>query len=291
MLNRQKALLALLDQAGGSASRLTLIKWSFLLSREAPNRGGKAFYGFVPYNHGPYSFCLNQEVGAMIRDGLVDEPNGHTWRLTPAASRVHDTLPAPLRSDVSFVMDEYGHLSTEQLINSVYWRYPWFTVNSQSPRRRALPRPVADLAVYTMGYEGLSVEALLDELMRSGVRRLLDVRANPVSRRYGFHQRTLQGLCDRLDIDYVHLPELGVRAEDRKELNTPSEYEALFARYRREVTSRRAGLIKKVAGALRQKPGVLVCMEADPHSCHRSHLASIVTPVADLPIAHLGWPR
>lgn len=37
----------MLDEAGGEASKLKLTKWSFLLSREAPNRGGGTFYGFV----------------------------------------------------------------------------------------------------------------------------------------------------------------------------------------------------------------------------------------------------
>jgi uncharacterized protein (DUF488 family) len=177
------------------------------------------------------------------------------------------------------------------LINSIYQRYPWFTVNSKNSMRRSQVRPVADPAVYTMGYEGLSVEMLLNMLMSSGIQRLVDVRANPVSRRYGFHQSTLRILCSRLDIEYVHLPVLGIRSEDRKDLNSPSDYDSLFTDYRREVASRHVGTLRKLARALREKPGALVCMEADPGSCHRSHLAGLVAPVAELPVVHLGWPR
>lgn len=227
----------------------------------------------------------------MIRDGLVEEPDGNTWRLTSAATRVQNSLPKALRNDVSFVMEEYGRLSTDQLINAIYQRYPWFTVNSKNILRRGQHRPVAETAVYTMGYEGLSVEAFLDELMRSGVRRMLDVRSNPVSRRYGFHGRTLRGLCGRLGFEYLHIPELGIRSEDRRGLNSASDYEALFVDYRQEVTSRQVGAVRRVARALSQEPGVLVCMEADPSSCHRSHLAKLIAPVAELPVVHLGWPR
>lgn len=291
MLNRQKAVLALLERAGGSATRLTLTKWSFLLSQEAPNRGGNAFYGFVPYSYGPYSFSLHREVGSMVRDGLVEEPDGNTWRLSSAAYRMASDLPPPLRSDVSFVMDEYGGQSGDQLLNSVYRRYPWFTVNSKNPRRRSQARPVADPAVYTMGYEGLSVEKLLNELMSSGVQRLVDVRANPVSRRYGFHRSTLRTLCGRLSIEYVHVPELGIESEARRDLNSSSDYHSLFADYRREVAFRHEGPLRRLAHTLREKPGALVCMEADPGCCHRSHLAGLVSPVAELPVVHLGWPR
>ena len=35
------------------------------------------------------------------------------------------------------------------------------------------------------------VNALLDLLLRKGIRRLVDVRCNPVARRYGYHKATL----------------------------------------------------------------------------------------------------
>lgn len=189
MLNRQKAVLALLEQAGGSATRLTLTKWSFLLSQEAPNRGGNAFYGFVPYSYGPYSFSLHREVGSMVRDGLVEEPDGNTWRLSHAAYRMDPGLPPPLRSDVSFVIDEYGGQSGDQLLNSVYRRYPWFTVG-KGPERGTLgrlgvvgvggplkhPEEVGDVPIPVVdGYlqsplGGLSEEPLQEPVYLLGVR-------------------------------------------------------------------------------------------------------------------------
>lgn len=140
---------------------------------------------------------MQRELLSLVRDGLLEAPNESTWRLTPAASRFHDALPRSLREDVSCIMEKYGQLSIERLLGSVYHRYPWFTVNSRDVRRRTQSRPLVDPAVYTAGYEGLSVEELLDTLMRAGVRRLLDVRANPVSRRYGFHKSTLNDRCSR----------------------------------------------------------------------------------------------
>ena len=113
----------------------------------------------------------------------------------------------------------------------VYRQYPWFTVNSK--RQQNAARPVAALAVYTAGYEGQQVDAFLNMLMRNGIQQLLDVRNNPVSRRYGFHKTTLGRLCKSLDIEYVHRPNSASRprcgkALRRRRITTRSlgEYEA-----------------------------------------------------------------
>jgi uncharacterized phage-associated protein len=291
MLNRQKIILLMLQEAGGFVSRLQLMKWSFLLAQETPSRGGKAFYQFLPYHFGPFSFSLYQEVDNLIRDGLVEDVDGGGWEITPTASQAGLTLPRSIRQDVSFIMDRYNHLSIGQLRDSIYSRYPWFTVNSKIIKKRAQARPVTEPAVYTMGYEGLMVDGFLNRLMKSGIQRLIDVRHNPVSRRYGFHKSTLARLCGYLEIGYCHLPELGIPSENRRNLQTPSDYIGLFDYYQHILLPHQTDAVRRLAQLLREKPGVLVCMEADPSFCHRSYLASAVAPIADLPVTHLGWPR
>jgi uncharacterized protein (DUF488 family) len=39
---------------------------------------------------------------------------------------------------------------------------------------------------------------------------------------------------------------------------------------------------------LKSKPSVLVCMEANPESCHRTVLAQHLTGMMALPVKHLG---
>ena len=53
MLNRQKALLAMIQQAGRPVQRMELTQWAFLLRNETESHGGPAFYDFVPYHCGP----------------------------------------------------------------------------------------------------------------------------------------------------------------------------------------------------------------------------------------------
>ena len=67
MLHRQKALLSILQQVGGQATTLQLMKWAFLLGQETQSHGGKTFYQFIPYRYGPYSFTLNRETDTKRR--------------------------------------------------------------------------------------------------------------------------------------------------------------------------------------------------------------------------------
>jgi uncharacterized protein (DUF488 family) len=131
------------------------------------------------------------------------------------------------------------------------------------------------------------VDAFLNRLLDRGIRRLIDVRHHPVARRYGFHGRTLAGLCRKLGIEYVHLPQLGIPSHLRRNLRLPEDYAALFAddeRYLEEHDDE----VRRVADIMREKLSVLVCMEADPDRCHRTRLARQIAGIAGLAARDLG---
>jgi uncharacterized protein (DUF488 family) len=288
VLHRQQALLAILQQVGGEASTLQIMKWAFLLGQETPSHGGKTFYQFIPYRYGPFSFTLNRETDALVRNGLVEKTGQSSWHLTSYGHGQQNNLPKSIIQDVTSITQQYGQLSGAALIDAVYAKYPWFTVNSDLPGRRNIERPTADLAIYTAGYEGKTVDEFLNLLMRSGIRRFIDVRRNPVSRRYGFHKSTLQKICSSLDIDYQHFPGLGISSAARTDLHSTESYTSLFENYREDLPNRGEDL-EAVQLLLQSKPSVLVCMEANPQYCHRNVLAYHLTGVLNLPIQHLGY--
>ncbi len=290
MLNRQKVLLYALQESGGSATKLALVKWAFLVANETSSKGGSAFYQFVPYKYGPYSFTLNQEISALIRDGLVTETE-ESWELTSVGQNYEIVLSKNVKLDVSSTVKLYGGMTTEKLLDTLYRRYPWFTLNSVKTEKRAAVRPIVLPAIYTIGYEGLLIDGFLDKLLKNGIECLIDVRSNPVSRRYGFHKSTLMKLCALLSIQYVHVPELGIPSSDRENVHSPSEFSRLFDYYRTEILEEQEGKIQEVALIAKSKPSALLCMEADPLCCHRSHLATALSPVSSLAIEHLEWPR
>lgn len=288
MLTRQKVALRILQGCGGAASYFTLTKLMFLLGEESPTKGGSAFYRFVPYHFGPYSFSLHYEVGQLERDGMLTSHDGRSWNLTAVGLAFSPALPIAVERDIRLILTRYARLGFDQLTDTVYARYPWFTALAQREERRVVARPVADLAVYTMGYEGLHIERFMDRLLRQGILRVIDVRNNPTSRRYGFHQSTLTRISGNLGLHYLHLPELGIPSAQRVSVRQAQDYIALLDRYETETLSREKRSVARLADTLSKEPGVLVCMEAEPERCHRSRLARVVAPLAGLPVVHLG---
>ncbi|WP_322493978.1 DUF488 domain-containing protein [Chloroflexus sp.] len=140
------------------------------------------------------------------------------------------------------------------------------------------------IAIYTIGYEQLSIGDFLNRVLKNGIRQIIDVRYNPVARRYGFHKSTLARLCKSLDIEYIHLPELGIPGEQREHVVTMADYQTLFQRYRVSILPCQATAMATAARALATLPSAFMCMEADPARCHRSQLAAVLAQQTGLPV-------
>jgi hypothetical protein len=282
MLSRQKVLLSLLKLVNRLVEPLEFMQWAFLLRNEFPSEGGSAFYDFVPYHCGPYSFTLAHEAGKMEAEGLLVATET-TWEATNG-DWPESLEPAVLR-DLSTIVSKFKSVPPSQVLDEIYARSPEYAVLSK--RRKLGQRATAELAVYTAGYEGLSVDAFLSGLIANGIHQLIDVRMNPIARRFGFHKSTLSRLCDDLGISYVHVPQLGIHSSLRQELNDQDDYEELFRQYRKSTLKSETEAIDTVAGLVQDKPSVLVCMEACPDQCHRKHLAKVVAEQTGLEIWHI----
>jgi uncharacterized protein (DUF488 family) len=127
--------------------------------------------------------------------------------------------------------------------------------------------------LWTIGYERLLPEALVAELRAAGVRRVIDVRFRPQSRRPGMSKTRLAAL----------LADHGIAYENRRALGTPPDLRVLFRAGRiaeaREafadhVETRAAGELDALADELATAPPTaLLCLEADPAGCHRRVIA------------------
>ncbi len=282
MLNRQKVLIRMVRRAGRPVSPIELIKWAFLLRAEMPSGGGGAFYEFLPHRHGPDSFSLRRDARKLQDSGHLTR---RSTRWVLPGSAVSD-LPAAIGDDADRVVDRMADKRPAELLDYVYTRFPWYTANS---RRRALAaRPAGACAVHTAGYQGRQVEGFLDLLLRSGVRSVVDVRRNPVARRFGFHRSTLSRLCGAMGMDYRHEPALGIPSQRRRDLEGPDDYRRLFDWYRDEILPSAETEMERLGGEMRSRPTVLVCMEADPRMCHRTRVAEEVARRTGLSIRHLG---
>lgn len=268
-------------------SETHLMKWLFLLRMESPAVQSSAFYDFVPYRYGPYSFLAAREIdgleaGRLLEKGGTEIPRGQA-EAVEAETR---SLQLPLRAAVSEVLERYEGLSRRQLIDYVYGTYPWFASRSEL-RPPAESRAAPSAVVYTVGYEGRSIDAFLDHLLRSGIKRLVDVRKNAYSRKYGFTGSTLSRLCGHVGVEYVHIPDLGVPKEFRLDLTTPGALKKLFSYYDSTVLPSQSLALDRVAQMISDGPSALLCFEADPDHCHRGRVAARLGADTRMPVQHL----
>jgi uncharacterized protein (DUF488 family) len=129
------------------------------------------------------------------------------------------------------------------------------------------------MRLYTIGYEKAALAELVATLRRAGVRRVIDVRDRPQSRRPGFSKRMLAASLEESGIDYVHLKGLGTPPEGR-EANKRRQWDRFWGIVEARLETAEAELdLQRAADLAREAPSCLLCLEADWHICHRRRVA------------------
>lgn len=293
MLKRQKAILDLLVKAGRPLSSTVFVKLVFLLRHETDLKEGNAFYDFLPYKFGPFSFTLYWDLNRLVQNGYVTREGERIalchWMLDDGDQKSED-LPQSIRQAVTTVISQYGRLNQRTLVERIYAKYPWYAMNSElaDPRLKASQRPPwAQPAIYTTGYEGKSVDFFFNDLLSRGIKTLIDVRANPISRKYGFAGRRLKEIGEKLGIGYWHVPSLGIPREYRENLDGFKTYQRLLDWYEQKILPAQETSMLEVAKFMKSRPAVFVCAEKDFRCCHRSRLAKVVSQENGLEEVHL----
>ena len=147
--------------------------------------------------------------------------------------------------------------------------------------------PTKQAVIYTIGYEGATVESFLETCRQNGIAQILDVRNNPWSRKPGFSQKALAEACAKAGIEYRHLPELGIPRAQRQKLDTPEAKQALLDRYEKEILPSQREAIEQALALVQEKPTALLCLEADANSCHRGRLAQELARISGISVQHL----
>ncbi|MGA9060211.1 MAG: DUF488 domain-containing protein [Terracidiphilus sp.] len=286
MINRQRALIRFIANEGGRIKLLRLVKLSFLLRETAEYIPKPNLYDFIPYHYGPYSFTLNHELRAIERDGWVRITESGVELLRSAETEI-SKLDRTFAGEIDSLTRRYRNVGTTTLVSRVYAEYPWYTSKAKDEKLRGAAVPTALPAVFTVGYEGMMLDGLLDLLLRTGVNRLIDVRCNPVARRFGFHKNTIERHCRDVAIQYTHVPELGIPSSKRANLDDKKSYNRLFDYYEEKILPAHQESVNMVSSLVRREPSALMCMEADAKCCHRTRLAAAVAKETDLPAREL----
>jgi uncharacterized protein (DUF488 family) len=139
--------------------------------------------------------------------------------------------------------------------------------------------------LFTIGYQGKTIEELLAELQAAGVELLIDVRRRPISRKPGFAKKRLGETLTGAGIDYEHRVDLGMPEELMAHKNDRDNSGILHA-YDRYFDEHPA-YVSDAVDLARTKPSCLLCFEADINHCHRTRLALAMQRLVPFEIVNL----
>ena len=118
--------------------------------------------------------------------------------------------------------------------------------------------------IYSVGYEGLTVAGLVERLQQNRIDELVDVRANPFSRRPGFSKKRLAGSLTAAGITYRHEPLLGNAFRDVK------DFAAAMDLMRDHLsTGEPAEAVGRLVSLAEGRRIAVLCLETDQGRCHR----------------------
>lgn len=145
---------------------------------------------------------------------------------------------------------------------------------------------IMSISILTIGYGGRSTEDLLATLKREGVRFLVDVRSNPVSRfNPEFSAEPLREKLQTSGIRYVSMGDaLGGRPKDE------TCYENGHVIYERVQEKRffKAGIDRLLKAYTQGIRVCLFCSEIRPENCHRSKMIGASLVNHGISVVHLG---
>lgn len=132
------------------------------------------------------------------------------------------------------------------------------------------------MRIFTIGYEGATVDSFIGALTAAGVTRVIDVRALPLSRRPGFSKSPLAAALCEARIDYAHLKALGTPKRGR-DAAKKGDVATLIEVYDEQLALPEAQLATaRMIELATERPSALVCFERDPCHCHRTLLLDTI---------------
>jgi len=277
---RQKIILALVEAFGGSLKNTDLQKLLFLFSQEQENK----IYSFVPYKFGCFSFQSYKDKNYLIENEFLT--GSDSWSLKSIDQNFMNQIIIKDKEIIINIKEKFCGKTTNQLLKYVYQNFPYYAINSEILEEVLSENEIKniisfnqknnleEIKLFSIGYEGISIDEYLNKLIINRIKILCDVRKNPLSRKYGFSKSQLSELVGKFGITYIHIPELGINSDDRKKLKTPKDYSDLFEEYANTVLINQTNRLLYLYDIFkREKRLALTCFENNPEFCHRTKIA------------------
>ena len=174
ILHRHNILLALLELFNGELSPISFQKYLFLFMQECSFESD--LYEFAPYRYGCFSFKANKDMRALEKQGYVVEiDNGKIYKLQGYG--YIDALDMFEREQLFRFKKKFGTQTQSELVRYVYVNYPFFAIRSKMAKdvltdeeynnvqKFAEKFRKTEPTLFTIGYEGLSLEKYIMKLM------------------------------------------------------------------------------------------------------------------------------
>ena len=278
ILKKHKIILALIGKLGPQLTNTELMNYLFLYTRKQCCPA----FDFVPYKYGCFSFEAYHEISLLLKNEFISFTD-QVYSLNPGVT-VPDFDDFEDRAAIWHVHGNYKELRGMDLLRKNFMDYPYYAIRStilnevlpdpadQAKVQAAVPQAGPD-GFYSIGYQGLTLDQYLNELIRQDVRVLAGVRNNPYSMKFGFKRSELSDGAVKMGIRYVSFKELGIESQNRQDLNSQDDYDRIFAEYEATVLPRETDALARLYKLFENEKRVAVtCFEKDPKQCHRTRI-------------------
>lgn len=126
--------------------------------------------------------------------------------------------------------------------------------------------------LFTVGYEGATIDSFIGNLQSNNINCVIDVRALPLSRKTGFSKTQLAIRLNCEEIRYIHLSELGTPKDIRDKLKSTRDYSSFFKKMERYLDGKK-DVIEQAYNHVMSSRCCLMCFERLADQCHRKIIA------------------
>lgn len=282
--HRQRALLYAIDKLHERdlSSKFMIIKSLFLSSHVEKIDKLIKFYHFFPYSYGPFSNVCYTDISKLQKEGYIIEKE-EQFELTEKGKVALKGIDQKATLKINRVVGKFN--SSKEIMVYVYRKFPTYTIKSKLiPLQKEEEH---EPGLFTIGYEGRDIDLFLDVLIQNAIDILVDVRKNPFSMKFNFTKNSLKNYLEKSEIQYIHIPELGIEGEKRKDLLTLKDYEKLFEDYEKTTIKENPKLLDKIVELSRSHRVALMCFEADINMCHRGVIARNISQKENMEVLNI----
>lgn len=291
MYYRRKVILALLQQFGGSVPSTKFQKLLLIFTRQQKSPS----FEFIPYKFGAFSMQSYSDKGTMVKYGLLKDSK--KW-IDNTDEDYIEKLNEEDQKILKKIYARFGNSGYKELVAYTYRTFPFYAINSEIAEKYLggeglniieLSQPVNNQRkLYTIGYEGIKAETYMNKLISKDVKLLVDVRKNSMSMKYGFNKSQLKNMCSNLGIEFIHMSDLGIESDKRKNLSTSSDYSRLFEEYESDILPNREHQLQEIYNLLKKYDRVAItCFEKDHTMCHRHKISDYLKQNYEVPVEHI----